>query len=270
LENEEAEKLAHAAFKLMDEIEAKERTLGGLLPAYEFVFRIEYLSSLLNETIADITDKMSFNKMFPKSDEVRSRLPKLMRNFFCFFLLVQVIAEQFENDQELLKDLRNREDVRSHLATWSKRPAVVIVLACRNILAHLRPFKAENMNVHRKIEDSGDHRVWVDYSLGVDDWTMIHKKINKVSDSAVKAEANLLLADLQTTNTNPGAGVLQPTYSILPLIRLATDETNQLLQKLRSSFDDRYTKELADRGALIEEIRILHEQLDKIAPLVEE
>lgn len=266
----EAEKNAEIAFRMMDQIEVKERELSTILPEHEFIYRIDYLATLLEGTVGEIESLMRFDVLFPKIDAVRPRIPKLQRNVFLFFILAQVIAEQFEKDQSLLNNLRNRDEIKSLLSDWRNVPAIAVTCACRNILAHVRPFMGENLNIHRMVEKSGDHKVWVDYSLSRRDWAGIGRLVRKIRDTKVKTAAEDYLKSLQVVNTNPGSEKLEPTYSLLPLIESTVTETRRFFDSLRVSFGKAYSAELAKRSALVGELLALNIELDKIAPPMQE
>lgn len=258
---------AKIVFALMNEIEMKEREISAYLPAYEFIYRIDYLDTLFNDATNEIKELMVFKTKFPKSSEVQSRIPKLQRSVFCFFLLIQVIAEQFDKDQALLDTLRTNIEVKSTLGAWKKVAVIHVACMCRNILAHVHPFQGENLNIHRTIQSTGDHEVWVDYSLGRRDWDTIRNRVNKErTDPTMKGEAIKLLDSFQAVNTNPGNPALEETHSLLPLIEKATKETNQLFHDLRHWFEKEYKTELSQRSALIKELEELHRKLDGVAP----
>ena len=114
----EDKELTAKVFKYFDKIEKKETEIASSLPEYSFLNRLDYLSDILKDTVAEISKLLTVKEGFPKPETIQSRLPGLQRNVFFFFLLIQVIKEQFENDQMLMKPLRNREELKSILTEW--------------------------------------------------------------------------------------------------------------------------------------------------------
>lgn len=252
---------------IFEEIIRKEKEFNEALPQADFLLRIQYLKEIFKGTLRELDLAIDTKKRFPTEIDLGSRATCIRRNVFFFFLFIEIVAEQLNNDQQLLSDLRNKKKVVQLLAEWMNQDAIIVALFARNELAHLRPFIQDAFIPTRyEFEETGEiEPTFINYSITRESWNYIETKAKKLNEPN-RTVALTYLDKLLEVQSNPKDPNIIPCYSLLPLIKRTQELTDALFESLNHSFEAAYKNELNDREKILTEIQSLTKSLAELDP----